>query len=138
LNFCGKSLRPTADKDLTATSKERESRLQGIVELMPQLGNVQPLSKANMNAGAAKTESASQNQNGKSKSNGAASAGSTLEIARVPKGVKTVATGTLAANIAQQRALLTKKPEGIQISRSKHWKFISSYHGPYHPIAIVR
>jgi hypothetical protein len=107
---------------------------------MPQLGNVQPLSKANMNAVAAKTESASQSQNGKSKSNGAANAGSTLEIARVPKGVKTVpvATGALAANIAQQRALLTKKPEGIQISRSKHWKFISSYHGPYHPIAIVR
>lgn len=33
---------------------------------------------------------------------------------------------------AAQRIILTKKAEGIQISRSKHWKFISSYHGPFY------
>jgi hypothetical protein len=60
---------------------------------------------------------------------------STKELQRISPGLKTLATTTLATNIAQQKALLTKKPEGIQISRSKHWKFISSYHGPYfHPI----
>ena len=37
----------------------------------------------------------------------------------------------IASTISQRRSFLTIKPEGIQISRSKHWKFISSYHGPY-------
>ena len=90
-----------------------------------------------MKAVAAKTDSALQNQNGKSKTNGVVTnaASTATDIARIPKTVKTVATATLAPHIVQQRALLTKKPEGIQISRSKHWKFISSYHGPY--ISIV-
>jgi len=43
---------------------------------------------------------------------------------------KHLTSANLATTVAQQRVLLTKKPEGIQISRSKHWKFISSYHGP--------
>jgi hypothetical protein len=43
---------------------------------------------------------------------------------------KHLTNANLATTVAQQRMLLTKKPEGIQISRSKHWKFISSYHGP--------
>jgi hypothetical protein len=46
---------------------------------------------------------------------------------RITSGVKPSFNGAAVA----QRMILTKKPEGIQISRSKHWKFISSYHGPY-------
>ena len=51
---------------------------------------------------------------------------------KISAGLKSLATSTLTPNVAAQRALLSKKPEGIQISRSKHWKFISSYHGPYY------
>jgi hypothetical protein len=51
-----------------------------------------------------------------------------IDTLRNTSGVKHQGNGTAAA----QRIILTKKPEGIQISRSKHWKFISSYHGPYY------
>jgi hypothetical protein len=47
---------------------------------------------------------------------------------RIASDVKRQGNGAAAA----QRIILTKKPEGIQISRSKHWKFISSYHGPFY------
>ena len=51
------------------------------------------------------------------------------DVLRVSSNGKALASSTAAS----QRIILTKKPEGIQISRSKHWKFISSYHGPYIP-----
>ena len=107
------------------------------MDLMPQVENVEQSSQSNIKAVAAHTDTAATSQNGKTKINGVGKSGATVDVARIPKAVKVAALTTLATNIAQQRALLTKKPEGIQISRSKHWKFISSYHGPYVLISIV-
>ena len=77
-----------------------------------------------------KSPSGSTTQVEKSKTSTSTDNGTTKDDNRISPGLKTLATTTFATNAAQQRALLTKRPEGIQISRSKHWKFISSYHGP--------
>lgn len=103
---------------------------------MPQVENVEQSSQSNVTTVAPHTDTASTSQNGKSNSNAVGNSGTTGDPARVPNAVKRAAI-TLATSIAQKRGLLTKKPEGIQISRSKHWKFISSYHGPYVSIPIV-
>jgi len=68
--------------------------------------------------------------NDQSKANSSIESVKSKDGIRISPGLKNLATASLSTNVAQQRALLTKKPEGIQISRSKHWKFISSYHGP--------
>ena len=102
---------------------------------MPQVENGEQSSQSNVKTVAPHADTGLMSQNSKSTSNGVGNNG-TIDLARVPSAVKRAAI-TLATNIAQQRGLLTKKPEGIQISRSKHWKFISSYHGPYVSIPIV-
>jgi hypothetical protein len=82
-------------------------------------------------ATAAVATSSSNGAVGGKKTSSVGNVSSGKELQRISPGLKTLAATTLATNVAQQKALLTKKPEGIQISRSKHWKFISSYHGPY-------
>jgi hypothetical protein len=100
---------------------------------MTQSHDAEQVSSSNMKSSESTNGSASPSQvQSKAKHNSPNNVGNKNEASRVSPGLKTLATSTLATNVAQQRALLTKKPEGIQISRSKHWKFISSYHGPYH------
>jgi hypothetical protein len=97
---------------------------------MPQMKNAGQLSVSSETQVESKTTTGSTTQSEKSKNNAPKHIGSAKDGVRASPGSKTLATTTFATNVAQQRALLTKKPEGIQISRSKHWKFISSYHGP--------
>jgi hypothetical protein len=130
LIFTGEVTPPTADNDFDSiVHRLNKSRVARIVDLMPQVGNAEKSSQSNMKAVAAHTETPSSSQNGKTKTSGVAKPATTTDVVQVPKTVKQLAEA-LATTIAQQRTLLTKKPEGIQISRSKHWKFISSYHGP--------
>jgi hypothetical protein len=97
---------------------------------MPQMKNAEQLSQPPTKQVEVKTLSGSTIQVEKSKSSASTDNGTTKDDYRISPGLKTLATTTFATNASQQRSLLTKKPEGIQISRSKHWKFISSYHGP--------
>jgi hypothetical protein len=97
---------------------------------MPQMKNAGQLSQSSKTQIEPKATTGSTTQSEKSKNSTSTDIGSAKDGFRISPGLKTLATTTFATNVAQQRALLTKKPEGIQISRSKHWKFISSYHGP--------
>jgi hypothetical protein len=97
---------------------------------MPQMKNVTQLSQSNDKQIELTNAAGSTSQAEKRKNNPHVEIGSMKDAFRISPELKTLATTTLATNVTQQRALLTKKPEGIQISRSKHWKFISSYHGP--------
>ena len=105
---------------------------------MTQSQDAEHVSQSNMKSHELKNGSGSPSQvHEKTQNNTSNNVGNKKDVTRVSSGLKTLATSTLATNVAQQRALLTKKPEGIQISRSKHWKFISSYHGPYILLAII-
>jgi len=112
------------------TKKAREIKLGTDQRLMPQMKNAGQLSQSSNTQAESKRTTGSTTQSEKSKNNTSTDVGSAKDGFRISPGLKTLATTTFATNVAQQRALLTKKPEGIQISRSKHWKFISSYHGP--------
>jgi hypothetical protein len=93
---------------------------------MPPKNTDQPVS--------AKTQSASKSTAGGSHQNGKPSTTGQQDFNG--KGPATAIAQSLRTALAQKSTLLTKsKPEGIQISRSKHWKFISSYHGPYSTFA---
>jgi hypothetical protein len=70
--------------------------------------------------------STSKEENSKRQPDGQADV--SKDTLRIASDVKRQANRITAA----QRIILTKKAEGIQISRSKHWKFISSYHGPFY------
>lgn len=96
---------------------------------MSQVKNAGQLSQSTTKEVEAKKTPGSTSQTEKSKKSASTDLGTEKDSYRIPPGLKSLATTTFATNSAQ-RALLTKKPEGIQISRSKHWKFISSYHGP--------
>jgi hypothetical protein len=100
---------------------------------MPQMKSAAQLPQRREKQDDLKNGTGSTTQVEKGKKNASAEIGATKDTFRISPGLKTLAAGALATNIAAQQVLLTKKPEGIHISRSKHWKFISSYHGPYLP-----
>lgn len=97
---------------------------------MPQMKNAGQLSQSSKTQVGLPTATGSTTPGKKPEDKTSTDVGSAKDGLRISPGSKTLATTTFATNAAQQRAFLTKKPEGIQISRSKHWKFISSYHGP--------
>ena len=97
---------------------------------MPQMKNAGQLSQSSQTQGELTTTTGLTTQEEKPKNNPSTDIGTLTDGFRVSPGLKTLATTTFGTNVARQRALVTKRPEGIHISRSKHWKFISSYHGP--------
>jgi hypothetical protein len=98
---------------------------------MPQLKSAEHSSQSDDTQVELKNGTASPNPTEKSKNPASTEITGPKDPAKISTGLKSLATSTFATTAAHQRALLAKKPEGIQISRSKHWKFISSYHGPY-------